>query len=944
MRRELAIKVSYLDVLQQEQIKQLSDQRLIAPWGIDENETMEHASILFPRSRRDRDYAGNVYLSARGGFGQLLRRRATFPSHGGPLSMEDTGLLISQLLQALSVAGLVEEVAKVEDEEDVPGYQVPASAMVWHMGDGKRALGDPIRIPREPEGGRRTNPFFVDFYQETARHLVGIEAREHTAQVSNEEREEREKRFRTAALPILFCSPTMELGVDIAELNVVNMRNIPPTPANYAQRSGRAGRSGQPALVFSYSSVGSPHDQYFFKRPSLMVAGSVTPPRLDLANEDLIRAHMYAIWLAETGAYLGTSLKDILDVATDTPTLALQEAVKADLASQSAMARARERATRHLAELGQEFKEADWFSDHWLNEVLDQRILRFEQACDRWRSLYRAALRQQEVQNKIIKDASRSQQDKVQAARLRREAESQMELLTETENIAQSDFYSYRYFASEGFLPGYNFPRLPLSAYIPGRRQRTGRDEYLSRPRFLAISEFGPRAVVYHEGSRYIIHKVILTFEEGEEEIATQRAKQCGNCGYLHPIANGDGPDLCERCHSPLGAPLGSLFRLRNVSTRRRERISSDEEERVRMGFELQTGVRFAELGGQPSCRVASAELDGRTIATLTYGQSATLWRINLGWRRRKDPNRLGFVLDTERGYWAKSDLEAENEPDDPLSSRTRRVIPYVEDRRNCLIFEPSEAHEPELMASLQAALKTAIQARYQLEDNELAAEPLPSADVRRSILFYEAAEGGAGVLRRLLDDVDALGEISRLALDLCHFDPASGDDLHRAPTAKEDCEAACYDCLMSYTNQRDHHYLDRHLVKDFLLDLAASEVRAAAAPIPRAEHYQRLLNLCGSDLERKWLALLEEKNLRLPSDAQVLIEACETRPDFLYRDHLTAIYVDGPHHLYTERAARDQAQTEAMEDLGYTVVRFTAAEDWIAKISQYPGVFGSLA
>jgi len=37
--------------------------------------------------------------------------------------------------------------------------------------------------------------------------------------------------------------------VDIAELNVVNMRNVPPTPANYAQRSGRAGRSGQPALV-----------------------------------------------------------------------------------------------------------------------------------------------------------------------------------------------------------------------------------------------------------------------------------------------------------------------------------------------------------------------------------------------------------------------------------------------------------------------------------------------------------------------------------------------------------------------------------------------------------------------------------------------------------------------------------------------------------------------
>ena len=74
------------------------------------------------------------------------------------------------------------------------------------------------------------------------------------------------------------------------------------------------------------------------------------------------------------------------------------------------------------------------------------------------------------------------------AKSLRREAEDQLEILCRTNDAVSDDFYSYRYFASEGFLPGYNFARLPLSAYIAGRKTVRNRDEYISRPRFLAIS------------------------------------------------------------------------------------------------------------------------------------------------------------------------------------------------------------------------------------------------------------------------------------------------------------------------------------------------------------------------------------------------------------------------------------------------------------------------
>ena len=477
LRRELAIKVNALTPLYQEKIQQLSSQYLIDPWAIDDNEAaaMEHAATVFPRSAGPRDYGGNVYLSARGGFGDYLRRAFTAAGYAARLRLEEIQTLIRDLLEGLREAGLVEIVIEPDGAEKVPGYQVPASAMVWAAGDGTRAFHDPIRVPNEPTTGRRTNPFFVEFYKTLAAEIQGMEAREHTAQVPYEFRREREERFRAGKLPILYCSPTMELGIDIAELNVVNLRNIPPTPANYAQRSGRAGRSGQPALVFSYCATGSPHDQYFFKRPELMVAGAVSPPRLDLANEDLIRAHVHAIWLAETGFSLGKSLKDIVDITGEEPSLALQAAVEVSIAAETPKQRTRVRATKVLASLREELRTADWYSERWLEEVLIQVRRQFERACERWQTLYRAALSQAKAQDRIIRDASRSPADKKQAERLRREAEAQLKLLTEAEDLAQSDFYSYRYFASEGFLPGYSFrdslcPPISQGAHEASRR------------------------------------------------------------------------------------------------------------------------------------------------------------------------------------------------------------------------------------------------------------------------------------------------------------------------------------------------------------------------------------------------------------------------------------------------------------------------------------------
>jgi ATP-dependent helicase YprA (DUF1998 family)/very-short-patch-repair endonuclease len=945
MRRELAIRVDYLNSTWQEALKQRSSQFLVDPWAIDEQEELTHARVLFPKPRRRaaREFRGDLYVSARGGFGQYLRRRATFPGHSERLGLDDTERIILDLLDALRVAGLVVEVTAPRDQEDVPGYQLSAAMLRWVAGDGTRAYHDPIRVPTPPANGGRTNPFFIHFYESVASGGQGLRAREHTAQVPAADREEREDAFREGKLPVLFCSPTMELGVDIAELNVVNMRNIPPTPANYAQRSGRAGRSGQPALVFDYCANGNAHDQYFFRRPQLMVSGQVQPPRLDLTNEDLLRAHVHAVWLGETGAWLGSSLTEVLDLDAGDPRYPLRDSKRAQFSDAGVIARARPRAERVLSCIPG-LEEAEWWSERWLDDQLEGAELALDRACDRWRELYRAAVEMREAQHAVVIDHARPQRQRDQARRLRAQAETQIELLRgdDAERVSQSDFSSYRYFASEGFLPGYGFPRLPLSAFIPARRGRRGQDEFVQRPRFLAISEFGPRSIVYHEGSRYLINRVFLPVQREEENrLPTIAVKQCSSCGYFHPVRSDDpGPDVCEHCGAPLDPPIHGLFRLQNVSTKRRDRINSDEEDRVRQGFEVRTGIRFSQRAGR-GLRVAHVVADAGPWGRLSYGSAATLWRVNLGWTRRKNQNQFGFLLDVERGYWGRNEQAALEDPDDPMSERQERVIPYVEDRRNALLVEPDRPLGTAIAASLAAALKNAIQVAFDLEDSELAVEPLPNRDFRYKLLFYESAEGGAGVLRQLAADTDVLSRVARQALALCHFDPITGDDLGKAEGAREDCAAACYSCLLSYGNQSDHRLLDRHAIRELLLSLASGEVEVSPGSLPRTQQVERLLALCDSELERQFVRFLDENDLELPTQAQERVDGLRAKPDFTYAHRATVVFVDGPPHNFPDVEERDRQATERLEDAGYHVIRVGHDADWLAIVAEHPSVFG---
>ena len=945
----LAVDVDCLTEFGYERIQRESRQHLAGPWSLPEGERVAETGTAYGRSGRPGRPRSDLFVSGRSAYGRYLKREDA--GLGPELTTEDAQLVIGNLFRVLEQTGLL---TVVGDLEGSPGYRLKASAIRWVAGDGSKGAEDPLRKSLNSEANVRVNPFFTSLYRQVAETLRGLQAKEHTAQVPSEVREEREDAFRSGDLPLLFCSPTMELGVDIASLNAVGLRNVPPTPANYAQRSGRAGRSGQPALVVTYCATGNAHDTYYFRHSRDMVAGSVVAPRLDLANEDLVRSHVHAVWLAETGQSLKSRITDLLDAGGEKPSFTVLPDVWRALTEPDVQRRATRRAEAVIDELRRAWdvdtEAVSWWYDGWVADQVQRAPQSFDEALERWRTLYRTALEEYHEQNKLAIDPKAPHSHRQVAQRRAADARNQLVLLrNEDRDNGQTDFYSYRYFASEGFLPGYSFPRLPLAAYIPERRSTGGKRDgnYVQRPRFLAINEFGPGALIYHEGARYEVVRVQLP-RNAEAGTETEEARRCEACGYHHPV--GVGTDVCDSCGGRLGLKTYGLLRLQTVFTRRRERISSDEEERRRSGFELEVSYRFHDHGDRPGRIDAQAKTDGSSVAQLTYGDSAMMRIANVGRRRRKDAADRGFWLDLTEGRWLSEKAAADKTVDtDGMDAaedvrHKAKVIPYVEDRRNIFILRLDRHVDETTATTLRFALERGAEAHFQLEDSELSSESLPDLDQRGRMLLTESAEGGAGALRRLVTESDALAKIARQALEVAHFDPDTGNDRGHAPGANERCERACYDCLLAYGNQHAHSMIDRHAVRDLLLELSRSSTTSGAGGKSRDEQRNNLSALADSGLEKRFVVWLDQTGLRLPDRAQVTVSEASARPDLVF-DLATgpvAVFVDGPVHDTDHQAERDAAAEDRLADAGWMVVRVRHDDDWGAVVGRYPSVFGT--
>ena len=261
MRRSLCITTIYLDPERQEKIRNDSHNLLKEPWGLSEDEKLYPSTYMVPRPRRGRNHKDrNLYISHRSTFGKKIkysRELWGMENPHYPVRVDENlyNRIVDDVLSVLTVYGYVDSTNLAGN---ITGYTINSSILEWHF------VGEPREAP--------SNLFFYNLYKNVAnslrnhdRLLHQLEAREHTAQVDSETRQERESRFRkgllgerivdrkseSSGLPVLFCSPTMELGVDIAfaECGLYAKRPSNPSKLCTAQWTSRA---QWPARVGNY--------------------------------------------------------------------------------------------------------------------------------------------------------------------------------------------------------------------------------------------------------------------------------------------------------------------------------------------------------------------------------------------------------------------------------------------------------------------------------------------------------------------------------------------------------------------------------------------------------------------------------------------------------------------------------------------------------------------
>mgnify|MGYP001551152979 CR=1 FL=1 len=928
------------DLLSESRLRQNEKEfreKLKAPWSIDREEELREPRFLRLDNLNRTAGVSTTSIGPASALGKFIKLYVRHNELAVDLRKDAYRTFILQLMAKLEAADyLRSRPARNEENDEVPIYRLRLHKLIWRLGDGQTVRAEIVKQRSYKERAVQPNVFFKRLYERDFSQMKRQRGEDHTGQLNTDTRIEREGLFRSGVISALFCSPTMELGIDIRNLSVVHMRNAPPNPSNYAQRSGRAGRSGQAALVFTYCSSYSPHDRHYFKNKQDLVSGAVMAPKLDLCNRELLASHLNAMVVSEMGLPgledLNGARPSILRfVIDDNDKMPLSSEVRAGLEIPPAnFARLKASFKRVIHDFESDLTKGggSWYSDQWIEQNLANIANSLDRTLTRWRYLYKSARNiltraTQKIEPGLLTPGTDEYR---KYDRQQKQASHQLALLRNdlgAKATELSEFYPYRYLASEGFLPGYNFTRLPIRVFLPTGDGTAG--EFVSRPRSIALREFGPLNIIYHSGRKYRVCQLVVQDAEG----SLKSAKVSTKAGYFLTDDQMDR-EICPFTGLNLGdnankQNVHDLIEMAESRAEEIDRISCEEEERVSRGFEVQT--YFSVDGGHfDRVKRAVVTTTENTLLNLRYIPAARLVHVSYRWRAQPDGD--GFPLGMVSGDWRSSIPAADSNIKEPF----RLVKLWTSNLADALYIQPVEplGLSPEGVITLQHALKRALETVFQVEPNEVGVVAVGEPEAP-NILLFEASEGSLGILSQFVEDVKVFHKVVEQAIKLCRFD----DESYKGP--------ASYDDLLSYYNQRDHKKIDRALIKDALEKLRVSSVTIETNSkfSKYEEHYQSLLRTLDptSTTERKFVDHLYKNGLRLPDAAQKRVEGIYVQPDFYYEPRFW-VFCDGTPHDEAATQADDSSKRQAIIAGGDEVWVYNYRDDLATILAARPDIF----
>ena len=617
------------------------------------------------------------------------------------------------------------------------------------------------------------------FYQSFDREVVPLRVEEHTAQLTSNKGREYQDKFKNGDVNVLSCSTTFEMGIDLGDLQVVVMSNVPPTVANYRQRSGRAGRrAGGAAFILTWTSD-RPHDQSYFRSPAKMISGRVRIPYVAVDNPHIQRRHINAILFS---AFL-RHRKDMLA----NPWTAKQE-IGMFFGSRYVKDPHFDHLEAWLVTNQQYITNLlSRFADSVRNPDVTQWIANFRSDLEAAHEKYSQMAEYYKKQFDILLEKSR---DNYKLHH--KDLEQYDGLLRRLQEERLIDF-----FCSGGVLPSYSFPiyavELHLPSTLPGSSQLR-----LQRDLKLAIREYAPGAEVVadkrvwrSDGVQF--HKDIVRYQE---------YRICETCNHLQ---HSKGPAMPLPAACPIcGAPP-------SLRQRKAPRFiipdgfyASRKNNGKAAGLYVQRVANLMKSALLPSNVTESYQITPKV--SCAYDRAGNLFYVNEGDKRSWAP---GFYIQLEgegRGQLVKAQKERNKMT--PVSLGHQQTTDTLH-----LTFEDAPASPERLpfWLSLMYALIHGASHALQIERTDIDGVLFPrqapmQGGWQQTIVLYDDVPGGAGHVQQIRNEFSA---VVREAFTIANC---------------VDCaaETSCYSCLRDYSNQGFHHILRRGEAVDYLNQLQA--------------------------------------------------------------------------------------------------------------------------